>query len=93
VATITADSHIVLSKNQASCDLVGETAIVNLRNGIYYGLDPMGTHIWTLLREPLTFAALCESLVHDYDVEASRLETDMRDFLAELVEQGLVEIT
>jgi Coenzyme PQQ synthesis protein D (PqqD) len=93
VTTITADSHIALSKDQASCDLAGETAIVNLMNGVYYGLDPMGTHIWKLLREPLTFAALCDSLIHDYDVEASRLESDMREFLNDLADQGLVDIT
>jgi Coenzyme PQQ synthesis protein D (PqqD) len=91
--SISADSHIVLSTDQASCDLAGELAVVNLRSGVYYGLDPMGTHIWKLLQEPLTFTALCDSLIQDYDVDGSRLESDMRAFLNELADQGLVEIT
>jgi len=91
--TISEDSRIVLSKDQASCDLAGELAVVNLKSGVYYGLDPMGTRIWTLLREPLTFAALCRSVIQDYDVEGPRLESDMREFLSELADQGLVEIT
>jgi hypothetical protein len=91
--TISADSRIVLSKDQASCDLAGERAVVNLKSGVYYGLDPMGTRIWMLLQEPLTFAALCDSVMQDYDVEGPRLESDMREFLSELAHQGLVEIT
>ncbi len=82
-----------MSKDQASCDLAGEAAIVNLKNGVYYGLDPLGTRVWNLLREPMTLASLCSSLLHDYDVEPTRLESDMREFLSDLADQGLVDIT
>ncbi len=93
MTTLSPDSRLARSSDQASCDLAGETAIVNLKSGVYYGLDSMGTHIWKLLHEPVTFAALCESLQRDYDVDGARLETDMRAFLSELVAHGLVEIT
>lgn len=92
-STLSPASRIALSKDQASCDLAGETAIVNLTSGVYYGLDSMGTHVWTLLHEPVTFAGLCESLMRDYDVDGSRLETDMRAFLCDLADHGLVDIT
>jgi hypothetical protein len=90
---LTPDSRIALSKDQVSCDLAGEMAIVNLNNGVYYGLDPVGARVWNLLREPVTFEDLCGSLIHDYHVDAPRLEADMRTFLAELADQGLVDIT
>jgi len=93
VTTLSPESRIALSKDQASCDLAGETAVVNLKSGVYYGLDPMATHVWKLLHEPVTFGGLCESLLRDYDVDGSRLETDMRAFLGELADHGLVDIT
>jgi coenzyme PQQ synthesis protein D (PqqD) len=93
VTTLSPQSCIVLSKDQASCDLAGETAIVNLRSGVYFGLDPMGTHIWNLLREPVTFRGLCDALMDRYDVDGSQLESDVRVFLAELADHGLVDIT
>jgi len=55
VTTLSPESRIALSKDQASCDLAGETAVVNLKSGVYYGLDPMATHVWKLLHEPVTF--------------------------------------
>lgn len=91
--TLTPESRIVLSQDQASCDLAGELAVVNLKSGVYFGLDPMGTHVWKLLREPLTFRGLCDVLLHDYDVDGPTLESDMREFLNDLAEHGLVEIT
>jgi len=90
---LTSESRVTLSKDQASCDLAGEMAIVNFANGTYYGIDPTGARIWKLLNEPLTIEQLCSSLARVYDVERSRLDSDVRAFIGELADQGLVEIT
>ena len=89
---LSAESRIVLSKDQVSCDLAGEAAIVNLKNGVYYGLDQVGARIWNLMREPVTFAQILDSLLHDYEVDRPTLESDLRLFVNQLAEQGLVEI-
>jgi hypothetical protein len=90
---LTSESRITRSKDQASCDLAGEMAIVNFENGVYYGLDPTGARIWKLLDESHTLEELCRSLARVYDVEQSRLDSDLRAFIGELADQGLVEIT
>ena len=87
------ESRIVVSKDQISCDLAGEAAILNLKNGVYYGLNPVGARIWRLVQEPVTFAQIRDSLLGDYDVEKLRLDSDIRDLLNQLAEQGLVEIS
>jgi hypothetical protein len=92
-STLTSQSRVTIARHQVSCDLAGETAIVNLDNGVYYGLDAVGTQIWKRLGSMTTFGELCDSLIQDYDVEASRLEADMRSFLRDLAEHGLIEIT
>ena len=66
--------------------------IVNFDNGVYYGLDPMGARIWNLLREPSTIEELCDTLAAQYDVERATLESDIRAFVGELAEHGLVEM-
>jgi hypothetical protein len=85
-------SRIVVSAQQLSCDLAGEAAIVNLDSGVYFGVDAVGARVWSLIREETTFAAVRDALVETYDVEPLRLEADLRDFLAQLAAQGLVEI-
>jgi hypothetical protein len=92
-APLSAESRIVLAKDQVSCDLAGEAAIVNLNNGVYYGLDAIGARVWNLMREPVTFAHVVDSLLATYQVERPTLESDLRAFIHQLAEQGLVEIS
>jgi|SRR5665213_1697808 len=46
------DRSLVVAKDQVSCDLAGQAAIPNIKSGVYYGLDPVGARIWTLMQEP-----------------------------------------
>jgi hypothetical protein len=87
------ESRVVVSKDQVSCDLEGEAAILNLKNSVYYGLDPVGARVWQLIQEPTTLAQIRDVLRAEYDVDASQLETDIRDLVEQMAEQGLIEIT
>lgn len=87
------ESRIVVSKDQVSCDLAGEAAILNLKSGVYYGLDPVGARIWNLLQQPTTLLKIREELLACYDVDAPTLDSDIRDLLSKLAEQGLIDIT
>ena len=71
VSPLTDGSRITVSSNQISCDLAGEIAILNLDNGVYYGLDPVGARLWTLLQEPQTFAQVRGALLLEFDVDAT----------------------
>jgi hypothetical protein len=68
-----------------------EAAILNLKNSVYYRLDPIGGRVWQLIHQPMTLAQIRDVLKGEYDVEAAQLEADIRDLLEQLAEQGLVE--
>ncbi len=85
-------STVVTAKDQLSCDLAGEAAILNLAKGVYYGLDPVGARIWTLIREPRTLTEVRDTIVNEYDVQPSRCEADLLALLQQLAEEGLVEV-
>jgi hypothetical protein len=89
---ICATSTVVASKNQVSCDLAGEAAILNLENSVYYGLDPVGARIWSLIQAPVSVTALRDAIVAEYDVDAERCERDLLDLLAQLAEAKLVHV-
>lgn len=91
--TLREQSLVVAAKDQVSCDLAGEAAILGLRDGVYYGLDLVGARVWNLIQEPTTFAALRDTLLGEYDVEASNLESDLRELLEQLSKHGLVVVT
>ncbi|MBE2268852.1 MAG: lasso peptide biosynthesis PqqD family chaperone [Anaerolinea sp.] len=89
---IALDTKVVATKNQISTDMSDETVILNLQNGVYYGLDPVGTFIWKLIQEPNDVRAIRDAVLNEYDVEAERCEQDIVNLLQELLEQGLVEV-
>ena len=86
-------TKIVAAQEQVSCKLDSEAAILSLKNGAYYGLDPVGARVWNLLQQPRTFAELRDILITEYDVDAARLESDMLDLLSRLAGNQLVEIS
>jgi hypothetical protein len=90
--TIPRDARIVCAKQQVSCDLAGEAAILNLQSGVYFGLDPVGARIWKLIQEPKTLDELRDTLLSEYDVEETRLDADLARLLGEMAKSGLVEI-
>lgn len=69
-----------------------EAVLLELVSGRYYGLDAVGTRIWSLLVEHRRVAAVLDRLVAEYEVAADLLERDLEGFLATLSESGLVEV-
>ena len=83
---------VVAAKDQVSCDLAGEAAILNIKSGVYYGLDPVGARIWNLVQEPRAVAEIHSTLTNEYDVEPERCARDLVGLLEKLLQEGLIEV-
>ncbi len=67
-----------------------ETVILHLVNGTYYGLDPVGTRIWAMIKDGTATPDICRRLADEYQVELPTIETDARKFLTDLEAQGIL---
>jgi hypothetical protein len=85
-------SVVVATKDQVSCDLAGEAAILNIKNGVYYGLDPVGARIWNLMQQPCAVAEIQNTITDEYDVEPERCARDLVSLLEKLLAEGLIEV-
>jgi hypothetical protein len=85
-------SVVVAAGDQVSCELAGEQVILSLKNGVYYGLDPVGTFIWNLIQGPRSVLEVRDALLERYDVDPDRCEHDLLSLLQDLAAQGLVEV-
>jgi hypothetical protein len=65
--------------------------ILDLKSGIYYGLDEVGARIWALLQEPRQVNEILNALLEEYDVDLPRCEIDLIGLLRQLRAVGLVE--
>lgn len=87
------DAVVCPSKDQVSCDLEGEAAILNLKAGLYYGLDAVGASAWRLARKKLSIRQVRDALLEEYEVSPRVCEKDLIALLKELERHGLVEIS
>jgi hypothetical protein len=92
MTTIGPDSTVHAAKDQVSCDLGGESAILNLSNGVYYGLDPLGARIWELIQRPRTVMQVKESILEEYEVSPDACERDLLALLTHLSNEGLIQV-
>jgi hypothetical protein len=67
-----------------------ETVILDLASGTYFGLDPVGARIWTLLGEGKTLAQVCDVMQEEFDVSRADIERDVLDLAVRLQEQQLI---
>jgi len=84
------ESTVVQAQGQVSCELDGGIAILDVKSGTYFGLNPVGAFIWNLLSEPRGVGEILAALAHRYDAPAARLETDLAALLNELQRRELV---
>jgi Coenzyme PQQ synthesis protein D (PqqD) len=85
-------SIVVASTQQVSCALGDESAILNMKNSVYYGLDAVGTRVWSLLGQPRSIGQLRDTILDEYDVEARVCERDLLTLLEQLRNEGLIDV-
>jgi Coenzyme PQQ synthesis protein D (PqqD) len=85
-------SIVVAAKDQVSCDLAGEAVILNLKSGIYYGLNPVGARVWSLIQQPQTVRTVLETLLEEFDVELNRCQRDLFALLEDMASKDLIVI-
>ena len=69
-------------------ELVG----LHVEKGTCYGFNRTATRIWSLIETPRTVAELVDALTAEYDVERETCTEQLAEMLAELEQDGLVEL-
>lgn len=85
------DIHWKPSEAAIANSVGGEMVILHLDNGNYYGLDSVGSLLWEGLLEGQTPNDIGAVILEKYDIDRDTVESDLRRFLTELTEHGLVE--
>jgi hypothetical protein len=87
--TIPLDSVVAASDDAVFRELDGESVLLNLETGMYFGLDAVGTRVWQLAGGGGSLRGIRERLVEEYDAEPSVIERDLLALADTLVTKGL----
>ena len=73
-------------------ELDGELVLLDLRHGVYYGLDAVGTEVWKLFGEARRLQDIAALMAVEYEVDEGQVAADVQALVTALREHGLVEI-
>lgn len=84
---------IRLPKSVVWTQLGDEVAILNSATGTYFGLDPVGSRIWCLVAEGKSLEEIVSIVLLEYQVDESRIRSDVGELIDQLVARSLVEVS
>lgn len=90
---ISRNSVVVVAENQVSSELLDdEVVVLDVQEGAYFVLNPVGARVWSLIQEPKTVGELVDALRDEYDVEEERCAREVIDLLQDLAGRKLIDI-
>ncbi len=92
VQALTPATIVCRKSDLLTAEVNGEIVLMSVQDGLYFGLNAIGSDIWRRLETPVQVAALCAALTADYQGQASVIERDVLDLLETLATKHLIEI-
>lgn len=84
-------TRVAVSRDAVSAELEEETVILGMHDGVYYGLDRVGTRIWALAAQPTTLGAIHDAIVAEYAVDPAVAWRDLVALAQDLLAAGLFD--
>ncbi len=90
--TATADTEKLYVRNPEliATDMDGDTVMMNIEHGEYYGISGVGSRVWELLEKPVTIEEIVTIICREFDVSQVTCKADMGQFINELEALGLL---
>jgi hypothetical protein len=73
-------------------EVAGESVLLNLDGGRYFGLDDVGTDMWRALTAAHSIAEALAQLALQYDADAALLRRDLEGLVGQLAAHGLIQL-
>ena len=70
----------------------GESVLLDLQSEEYFGLDPVGTRMMTLINDASSVAVALDQLAEEYEIDRPTLEDDATALISECAAHGLLTI-
>ena len=83
-------TRVVRNDNLPTGEVDGELVALDLDKGQCFGMDQVGSAIWSIAAQPVTVGTIVDELTATHDVERGQCAADVLPFVRELIDQGLL---
>jgi hypothetical protein len=71
-------------------NIEGEAIVLDLKSGVYYSLNEVGTAVWDRLLDSATAGELAAEIAAEYEVSCEAALADIEELLKDLAAEGLI---
>jgi hypothetical protein len=86
------DDRLALSDQVVIRELSGESVLLDLKSGLYFGLNGVGTRVWNLVAQGGSLRDVNATLAGEFDAPTATIEVEVLRFAAELCRHGLCHV-
>lgn len=81
---------LIRNPDLVAADMDGETVMMSIARGEYFGLNTVGSRVWELLSEPASVGELVARICAEFKVDEATCSADLTSFTQDLLDNGLV---
>ncbi|HVO56106.1 MAG TPA: PqqD family protein [Dongiaceae bacterium] len=94
--TISESARFRRSSTVVSREIASETLVVPIRGGVgdldaIFSFNPVGSDLWMLMEKETSVGEMAAWIAERYEVGEAQAKSDIREFLNELLQAGLVQ--
>lgn len=90
MTNLTPHTSLIRNPDLIATDMDGDTVMMSIERGEYFGIGGVGSRLWELLAQPVSIAQLSETICAEFEVDAATCQADVDKFAHELLQHGLV---
>jgi hypothetical protein len=90
---LTLTDRVSWAPQHLATEVNGTIILMSVDQGVYCGLDTIGSDVWRRLAQPTTIGMLCDAMAADYKGDRGQITADILDLLTSLRDQRLIDVT
>jgi hypothetical protein len=92
MSALNLDSTVVHHPGIVAADMDGETVMMSIEAGDYFGLNDVGTFLWEFMAEPAAIKNLCRRVLDSYEVDEATCQTGVLNYVSKLLDRGVIKL-
>lgn len=88
--SLSPSTQIMRDPDIIATDMDGETVMMSIEQGQYYGLDGIGSFLWEQLAVPASLEELCQRVLQAFEIDETTCRADVSAFVEDLIEKGVL---
>ncbi len=78
--------------NLIATEMDGDTVMMSIDRGEYFGIGGVGSRVWELLERPRSLTDIVRTICDEFEVDETTCRADIERFIGELQGHGLASV-